>query len=285
MEAVTDHGHTAPVEQPSVMRRHPVKHEIKGRPVRLAVPARQNAGGLRGTRRPVSGLGREAALDRRADIGIRHQQFAPAAANRLLQPVLMIFRPACRPQKGKRRRPVEQAVAIGRKGQLSPDAERARGGAQRRHHAAVRERRQCRLKRIAAGDHLRTRQIQSPIPVFLPAGIGALTGAVCQHHHRDPARLGLVKKIENAVDQAAADIDHPEPVENQRIDMRQDVGKPAGPARTARHRPCRRHLAAKRLIDPDDVIKGDGVRRWHAQAGWYGHANLECLSGTDGNQN
>ena len=65
METVTDHGHTAPVEQPSVMRRHPVKHEIKGRPVRLAVPAWKNAGHLRGSRRPVSGLSCETSIDRR----------------------------------------------------------------------------------------------------------------------------------------------------------------------------------------------------------------------------
>ena len=72
----------------------------------------------------------------------------------------------------------------------------------------------CGLQRISAGHHLMTRDRQSPITIFGPAGVSALSGAVRQYSHGNLLRRHGLEKLDNAIDYAGADIDHPEPVQH-----------------------------------------------------------------------
>ena len=179
----------------------------------------------------------------------------------------MGFGPSGGAKQGEGCRPVEQLILIRGECQLVRKAKRPCLGAKRGHDVVGCQRRHRGLQRIATRNHLRTRERQAPVTVFSPAGFGALPGPVGQHNHGDALRLDLGKTVADSLNQPATDIDHTEPIEDQRVDMRQDVDKPAGAARRVTGRTRCRHLAPKCLIDADDVIKGNGVRRGHAQAG------------------
>ena len=88
---------------------------------------------------------------------------------------------------------------------------------------------------------------QSPITIFDPAGVCALAGAVRQHRYGNLLRRRGLEKLDNAVDPAGTDIDHPEPVQHQRVDMGQDIDEPR---HLARHGPSPSRRTVRRDAAP-----------------------------------